>query len=625
MLNPLTQTDALLGNFRGLSRYLLPLQRIKFCMLSNYGTSWRPQVSVSGLGQVCRSRQILLCIVFCVKALLVCTASSSAPAQTACALPHDRNVRPHLARTVTVFVAGDVMLGRGSVSKLQRHQTPLQWLTPQSRAADIAFCNLECVLTHTSREQRWKLLLFAAPSAANYLSDAGISVVSTANNHTFDAGDLGVSSTLEALRKAGIASIGTDRSRGNWPVWERAFGNTRIAWLAASVYGPWQKGRTRMRNAAGSGLTDQVRFLTKTGAVVFVSLHWGNEYSRIPTEGQKQLAHKLIDAGAAAVVGHHPHVAQPVEVYRGRPIFYSLGNFVFDHRRDQTQDGMAALISVLPSGTVSFRLLPLLPPRQKPPREQQVPPAPLPVGEKLIKMLPGHFLKEESGPQIIVWSTNPHGSSVLRAFVRRPGYWHCLAEGHHPQIFDMQVGDVNHDGQEEVILGLFQRAKLDIHTAPRLYIYSIGKTGLFEPLWRGSGLSRSFRHFWLLPSLNGADIVALEKDGQREYRRYDWLSVYRWNGFGLRRLWTTPILGSVQNVCTGQGREGAFITLTQVLPDSRRNLILRPVSGYNALSDNQAEFVSQVVEENHKPTLNHKPILNHKPTLGSQKREVTHE
>lgn len=552
-------------------------------MLGNHITPQRRLISA--LRRACCSRQLLLCISLCVKVFLICTASSAASAQG-----------------VTVFVAGDVMLGRGTVSELQRHQTPLQWLAPQSRAADIAFCNLECVLIPVSSKQRWKPLLFAAPSAASYLSNAGISVVSTANNHTFDAGEDGVSSTLEALRKAGIAGIGTDRGSGGWPVWEKTFGSTRTAWLAASVYGSWQEGRTRMRNAAGSGLTDQVRSLSKMGTVVFVSLHWGNEYSRVPTEGQKQLAHDLIDAGAAAVVGHHPHVIQPVEVYRGKPIFYSLGNFVFDHRRGQTQNGLAALILVLPSGAVHFRILPLSPPgQQAPPRKLQLPQAPLPSGEKLIKRLPGHFLKGESGPQIIVWSTDAHGNSVLRAFVRRPGSWHCLAEGHHPQIFDMQVGDVNHDGQEEVILGLLQRAKLDIHTAPRLYIYSVGKTGFFEPLWRGSGLSRSFRRFWLLPSLNGDDIVALEKDGQREYRRYDWLSVYRWDGFGLRRLWTTPVSGLVQNVSAGEDSQGPFITLAQVLPSSRRKLILRPVSGYNALSDNQAEFISRVVKENRKP------------------------
>ncbi len=518
---------------------------------------------------------------------------------------HEKRQKKLTPPDVTVFVAGDVLLGRGSAAALRRRDTPLQWLAPQSRAADIAFCNLECVLTASTGQRRWKPLLFAPPPAARCLHDAGISVVSVANNHTFDAGENGAETTLEALRSVGIAGIGTTKSKAGWPIWEKTCGSRRVAWLAASVYGPWQEGQTRMRSPVGSGLTDQVRFLTHRGIVVFVSLHWGNEYSWVPTAGQKQLAHRLLDAGAAAVVGHHPHVVQPVEVYRGRPIFYSLGNFVFDRRADQTQDGLAALISVAPSGVVRFRLLPLArPASQTPPRTRQALQVPLPAGETLIKMLPGHFLKG-AGPQIIVWSTNARGNSVLRVFVRRPGSWRCLAEGHHPRIFDMQVGSVEHNGQEEIVLGLLQRAKLDIRVAPRLYIYSVGRTGVFEPRWRGSGLSRAFRQFWLLPSLVGSgrqgdDIVALEKDGRREYRRFDWLSVYRWNGFGLWRLWTTPVQGSVQNVCTGQDKLGSFMTFTQVLPGIRRRLILRPVSA-SINSEDHAEFIARVVQSP-KPT-----------------------
>ncbi|MDQ2730466.1 MAG: CapA family protein, partial [Armatimonadota bacterium] len=334
------------------------------------------------------------------------------------------------SRTVVVFVAGDVMMGRGVAFQLHQQQTPLQWLAPQSRSADLAFCNLECVLIAKLGAQQSPHQLLASPDTVHYLRAAGIDIVSLANNHSFDAGEVGVRTTLQTLQKAGIVGIGTGSGNGSWPAWEKTIGNRHIAWLAASAYGPWRKGRTQMRNIAGSGLTDQVRSLTQGGDAVFVSLHWGNEFSRTPTSGQKELAHRLIDAGAIAIVGHHPHVVQPVEVYRGKPIFYSLGNFVFDRLPGRTQDGLAACISLLPSGVVRFHTLPLRSPQQgnlgpelrslslsRPPK------APMAAGEKLVKMLPGRFVKREAAPQVVVWSRNRSGQDVLRAFVRRSGGW----------------------------------------------------------------------------------------------------------------------------------------------------------------------------------------------------------
>lgn len=588
--------------------------------------------------QVTFVRTAIFFILACIIALPVTSASPSVLAKERFTNLHHKDCfsAPHLSRTINVFVAGDVMLGRGAALNLQQHRTSLQLLSPQIRNADIAFCNLECVLFHAPNNAEWKPKLLASPLAVNYLSKAGIDVVSIANNHTFDAGEIGVETTLRTLRKAGIAGIGTAqcspkaKSAGLWPVWESTIRHQRIAWLAASAYGPWEEGGMRMRNIAGTGLTQQVRSLTRYGDIVFVSLHWGNEYSRTVTIGQVQFAHRLIDAGAVAVVGHHPHVAQPIEVYRGKPIFYSLGNFVFDTLRGRTQDGFAAMISVLTSGAVQFRTLPIKPVEQNlSPAEQaqfvqareqapdraaalhlfwkRPPQLPLPRGEQLVKYLPGRFLRGNSSLQVIVWSRNATGQSILRSFVRRARGWHCLAEGHHPDIFDLQVGDIDRDGKDEVILGLVQRSKLDIHIAPRLYVYSVSESGVFEPRWRGSGLSRPFGQFWLLPTGSGCDLIALEKDSLPEYRQFVWLSVYRWDGFGLRRLWNTPVRGSVRQVSTGCDHHGSFVKFTQVLTGVRRQLILRRTDGAGESRKGETEFVARLLV--HSPHLLPSPKL----------------
>lgn len=98
----------------------------------------------------------------------------------------------------------------------------------------------------------------------------------------------------------------------------------------------------------------------KAGAdLLVVSVHWGREYAATPTPAQRRIAHLAIDAGADLVLGHHPHVAQPVETYRNRPIFYSLGNCIFDKSGDHQGNGQLALIRLSKSGVTIEQQVPL--------------------------------------------------------------------------------------------------------------------------------------------------------------------------------------------------------------------------------------------------------------------------
>lgn len=159
---------------------------------------------------------------------------------------------------------------------------------------------------------------------------APFDAVSLANNHIQDYGDTGCRDTISALDSMKIAHFGLGRNREEAMaplIIERD--GCRMALLGA----------TRYANARGSygtspeilsRLRKVIRTLKREGCLVIPYFHWGYEYVRLPAPRERRIAHACIDAGADLVIGAHPHVYQAVEEYRGRKIFYSLGNFIFN-------------------------------------------------------------------------------------------------------------------------------------------------------------------------------------------------------------------------------------------------------------------------------------------------------
>lgn len=467
---------------------------------------------------------------------------------------------------ITIFLAGDIMLGRGVAPLLKARQTNLQTFGGQIRAADFAFGNLECALSDTPVKPSRKVVLTAPVAALQNLKTAGFDLLSVANNHALDAGENGVRRLKTELPHLGIEAVGAkwESDAGEWQAWRKTINGQRIAWLAATNWGPFQSGKARVRPLQSSKLVEQVRSLAAAGDAVFVSLHWGYEYQAQPTPSQRQLARELIEAGAVCIVGHHSHVAGPVEIYWGRPIFYSLGNFVFD-RTPRPQSGLAAIVT-LSEKSVAFQTFPVALPNQKITQEH------------VLGRFSGHFLRGEKAPQRLIWARLVSGSHVLRVFREVNGKPQLEAEGRHPEIEKVQVADVDGDGLDEVWLQLRQRSKLDVRVLPRPFLYGVEAKKGFRPRWRGSSLSRPFHEWAILPRATdaGFDLVALETNPDPKWRDFSWIAVYRWNGFGFRRLWDSPVRGSLRNLQAGRDEKGPFFQCLQQKTETRRTLILRP-------------------------------------------------
>jgi poly-gamma-glutamate capsule biosynthesis protein CapA/YwtB (metallophosphatase superfamily) len=226
---------------------------------------------------------------------------------------------------------------------------PFEKIAPFLKARDLVLVNLETPLTGHPRARG---LFLSDPRYAQAMREAGISIVSLANNHIFDGGEIGFLETLDHLRDAGIAYAGAGRDlqharSGTILQLNRTkfvflsytqFCNAGYSSIAADYPGILPMDRALM--------VEDIKVARERADLVFVCLHWGFENQPNVHPKQVEIAHLLVDAGADGIIGHHPHIPHGIEVYKQRPILYSLGNFIFGRARREWSDNFLAEIIV---------------------------------------------------------------------------------------------------------------------------------------------------------------------------------------------------------------------------------------------------------------------------------------
>lgn len=256
-------------------------------------------------------------------AVTLTSAGDHAPA-SALPVPAPPPAPARRARPVRVAFVGDVSLSFHITAYLEGFpaEPPIEPLFPFAAVAsqlasyDLTVGNLECVISSLGDKTRRKVLR-APVSAPRLLRDAGFDVLSVANNHSLDLGEVGYRQTLSRLQDEGLTVAGAHM------IDERLdpVAITSVDGLRIAIVGHYNREPRR-------AMADLAR--ARAGAdVVIVFVHWGNDWEPSPLRFQRQWGRKLIDAGADAVVGAHPHVVQPDELYQGKLIAHSLGNFVF--------------------------------------------------------------------------------------------------------------------------------------------------------------------------------------------------------------------------------------------------------------------------------------------------------
>jgi poly-gamma-glutamate synthesis protein (capsule biosynthesis protein) len=457
----------------------------------------------------------------------------SAFAQQASGIPPAATQVAHAEspKEIRLLFTGDVLLSRQVAAEIsQKRQSPWTKLGDLFHSADWVGGNLEGAVGSSAdcREATERSPCFAIdPSLLPLARSAGFTALGNENNHAGDLGTIGRESTRRALAAAEILPLTFEAS----PAFLR-FGELTIAVVSVTTVPDRDGNPTELPSVA---LEQKLRLAGALANLVVVSIHWGSELIDWPTAQQRQQAAWLIARGADVIFGNHPHVVEPPECVAGKPVFFSLGNHVFDQKYPATKEGMIADCR-LHDGSFSCAAL-----RTHTPSGSSFPEAAHPdpgAGQALsacpVQLHPalsisGYILRPQpSAPQGVsgeMWieGFTPTQNSE-RAWRTRP-----------VAVLSLEAGNLGGSAKPQFLLSLERHASpIDSESDPRPYVYEVGAHG-FVARWRGSALAWPLLDARLLPGHDGVLcalhrqdsflVLAPESKGTR-------VAAYRWNGFG---------------------------------------------------------------------------------------------
>jgi len=301
---------------------------------------------------------------------VACIAAAAAVSVAAAAF--NPGIMRFFRQEVVISVAGDILLDRGVANAMEQNGPayPFEGVARLFNQDDITIANLECPLTQASggamKEKRF--VFQADPDMADTLKQAGFDALVLANNHTMDYLSEGLIDTMNALDDAGILYAGAGQSKKEIKPCFVTENGVCIGILSYSSLPPegfmHNDNNATVAYARAGFLDDMQREITQAAGqcdFLIVYFHWGTEYRHDVSDSQIEIAHAAVDAGASAVIGAHPHVLQGKEIYEEAPIYYSIGNFVFDKQiPDGTDEAVILQFSVNKNGITSINELPVV-------------------------------------------------------------------------------------------------------------------------------------------------------------------------------------------------------------------------------------------------------------------------
>ena len=433
---------------------------------------------------------------------------------------------------IRLLFTGDVLLSRQVAAEIRlKRQSPWTNLGDLFRSANWVGGNLEGAVGDASAcagSSERSPCFDVDASLLPLARAAGFTALGSENNHAGDLGAAGRESTRRALAASGLLPLTFEAS----PAFLR-FGATTVAVVSISTI-PDHQGKPE--ELPSTALDQKLRLARALANVVVVSIHWGSELLDWPNDQQRSQAQWLVARGADVILGHHPHVVQEPECVSGKPVFFSLGNHVFDQKYPATKEGVIAdcrirggrvLCGALRTQTASASSFPEAA-ADDPAAHQALAACPEQLRPTLT--VSGFALRPQpsspADPSGEIWIEGfvPGSPSGQRAWRTRPA-----------PVLSLEAGSFEGAPGPPLLLSLERHASpIDSERDPRPYVYEVGSHG-FIARWRGAALAWPLLDARLLPGSGGVLcalhrrdsflVLSPESKGTR-------VAAYRWNGFG---------------------------------------------------------------------------------------------
>ncbi|MDP3965765.1 MAG: CapA family protein, partial [bacterium] len=288
----------------------------------------------------------------------------------------DSYIWPAKPRLATIIFGGDMIFDRSvrRVIDVKGGDFIFSCIDGVLEDADLVVANLEGPITEyasvsasSTPGDEFNYTFTFPPSTAELLYEHNIRMVNLGNNHILNFGWEGARSTTRYLQEAGITYFGlpagaSERADGpaEQGIAEGTVRGIKLAFINYNEFAPAEHSNILQNVGMSSTTIRQIQEARASGYIPVVYTHWGIEYATTSSAYSRELAHSFVDAGAEIVIGSHPHVVEESETYRGKRIYYSLGNFIFDqYFNEDVQHGLLIQVTFGQGGVLSVREIPV--------------------------------------------------------------------------------------------------------------------------------------------------------------------------------------------------------------------------------------------------------------------------
>jgi poly-gamma-glutamate synthesis protein (capsule biosynthesis protein) len=468
-----------------------------------------------------------------------------------------------------IFV-GDTNLGRSLGERLKRNKGHefVESLKKILEPHAVRIVNVECVFTNENRALDKEVVIKAMPEHAKFLREAGITHGITANNHAYDYGLQAYAENKRVLNENNIHCIEDIQKIETHQSASFTLSGKKVKVFALLFLPDKLADSLVARHIRLEKFLQAIRETKQKEPETFIiaSLHFGAEYHPYARQSERDLASEIIQSGAGALVGHHPHVVQNVEFIAGKPVIYSLGNFVFDQYREESKNGCAFILRFDKNGNAifslkSFRIEKSIPQTHEAAQRNA-------FFEKLKEKSPDVIFTDKGDEMQIEDKTDPkslsyyrtlddypvflpdtsailhddfeHGEIVIKQKKTLAMYEFSFSDAktgkksyynlRYP-LYRFALGDINADGKTNIFIGVVKTTKFDPMVKKRLFIFQI-IDGIIKPLWLGSRLEFPLCDFMVFNENKKVLVKTLEKN----YAELYCISIYDYGNFGLKQI-----------------------------------------------------------------------------------------